>query len=121
MTINSKQKGKRGELSLVHILRDYGYESRRTVQYNGKAEEGQPDVTLPYIHAEVKNVEKLNMENAMEQAMRDSAGSGLIPAVFNKKSRQGWKVTMLLDDWMKLYNEFFSGKEIEKRLNEKEY
>ena len=42
MAINSKQKGKKGELELAKALRQYGYDVRRSVQYNGKAEEGQP-------------------------------------------------------------------------------
>ena len=53
MAINSKQKGKSGELELARKLREYGYNARRSVQYNGKAEEGQPDVIgLPGIHVE---------------------------------------------------------------------
>ena len=32
-TINSKRKGKEGELRLVHFLREQGYECRRTAQY----------------------------------------------------------------------------------------
>lgn len=43
-TKSSKARGKRGELSLVHALRDAGFtEARRTAQYCGKAE-GTSDV-----------------------------------------------------------------------------
>ena len=33
MSINSKAKGKKGELELSHILNDYGYKTRRTINF----------------------------------------------------------------------------------------
>lgn len=99
--MNSRQKGKTGELELSHKLQEYGYETRRSVQYNGK--DGQADVVgLPRIHIECKRVEKLNLYDAMEQAKRD-AKDGNLPAVFHRKNRHNWLVTMELDDFIKLY------------------
>ena len=101
MAINSKQKGKTGELELARTLKEYGYETRRSVQYNGK--DGQADVVgLPHIHCEVKRVEKLNIYNAIDQAKRDAKHDDL-PAVFHRKNRCNWLVTMELDDFMKIY------------------
>lgn len=101
MSVNSRQKGKTGELELSHKLQEYGYETRRSVQYNGK--DGQADVVgLPRIHIECKRVEKLNLYDAMEQAKRD-AKDGNHPAVFHRKNRHNWLVTMELDDFMKIY------------------
>lgn len=101
MSVNSRQKGKTGELELSHKLQEYGYETRRSVQYNGK--DGQADVVgLPRIHIECKRVEKLNLYDAMEQAKRD-AKDGNLPAVFHRKNRHNWLVTMELDDFMKIY------------------
>lgn len=101
MPVNSRQKGKTGELELSHKLKEYGYDTRRSVQYNGK--DGQADVVgLPNIHIECKRVEKLNLYDAMEQAKRDAKGDNL-PTVFHRKNRQNWLVTMELDDFMKLY------------------
>lgn len=59
-------------------------------------------VGLPGIHIECKRVEKLNLDAAMEQAIRD-ARAGEIPAVFHRKNRKEWKVTLRLDDFMELY------------------
>lgn len=103
--MNSKQKGKRGELELAHELKKYGYtDVRRTVQYNGKVNDSAADlVGLPSIHIECKRVEKLNIEQAMEQAVRDHA-DGEMPAVFHRRNRGEWMVTMKLDDWIQLYN-----------------
>ena len=112
MPINSKQKGKRGELEFCQELKKYGYECRRSVQYNGKADDGNADVVgLPHIHAEIKRVEQLNLYNAMEQAKRD-AKNGDKPAVFHRKNRCNWLVTMELDDFMELYKAF----EVKQRL-----
>lgn len=102
--INSRDKGAKGERELAHILEDYGYESRRGVQYNGS--DGSADVVgLPGIHIEAKRVERLNLYDAMAQAIHD-AREGEIPAVFHRRNHDYWKVTMRLEDFMKLYEEW---------------
>ena len=105
--VNGKQKGKQGELELVHKLKEYGFDTRRTVQYNGKAEDGQADlVGLDGIHIECKRVERLNLYDAMAQAIHD-AKVGELPAVFHRKNYSEWLVTMRLPDWMELYKEYY--------------
>ena len=105
--MNSKQKGKRGELELVRKLKEYGFDTRRSVQYNGKAEDGQADlVGLPNIHIESKRVERLNLYDAMAQAIHD-AKDGELPSVFHRKNHSEWLVTMRLQDWMQLYKEYY--------------
>ena len=42
------------------------------------------------------------VNSIVEQAIRD-ARAGEIPAVFHRKNRKEWKVTLRLDDFMKLY------------------
>ena len=104
--MNSKQKGKRGELELVHKLQNYGFNTRRSVQYNGKAEDGQADlVGLPNIHIECKRVEKLNLYDAIAQAKHDAKAEEL-PTVFHRKNDSEWLVTMRLDDWIELYKKY---------------
>lgn len=83
-------------------------------QYNGL--EGEDVVGLDYIHIECKRVERLDLEEALEQAKRDSAYMQM-PAVFHRKNNKKWKVTMDLDDWIKLYNEYYSSKKLEERGN----
>ena len=64
-----------------------------------------PDLTgLPGIHIEVKRVEKLNVCEAMEQSIRDSErmGDG-VPALFHRRNRKPWLVTMRLEDWLQFY------------------
>lgn len=99
--MNSRNKGKRGELEIANILKSYGYNTRRGQQYCGVS--GDADVIgLPGIHIEVKRVEKLNIDNAIEQATGD-ARFGEIPTVFHRKDRKQWLVTMPLVEWMELY------------------
>ena len=93
-------------------LREYGYNCRRGQQYNGL--EGEDIVGLDYIHCEVKRVQALNLEEAMEQAKRDSKDNQM-PAVFHRKNNKKWKVTMELDSWIKLYNEYYSSMKLKER------
>lgn len=113
-TINSKQKGKKGELELVHKLKDYGYNCRRTNQFCGNTGQADDVIGLDYIHIEVKRVEKLNVDEAIEQAKRD-AKDNKFPTVFHRKNRKDWLVTMKLEDWIKLYNEYYSSMKLAER------
>lgn len=102
--VNSRQKGARFERELAEILREYGYDCRRGVQYSGK--NGDADVIgLPGIHIEAKHCEKMLLYDWMAQAKRDASKNGRLPAVFHKKNRAAILVTMELDDWMKIYKD----------------
>lgn len=102
MPINSRAKGARAERELSHKLNEYGYQCRRTAQYCGNTGDAADVVGLTGIHIECKMVEKLNIDNAMEQAVRD-ARDGEFPTVFHRKNRRPWLVTMRLEDWIQLY------------------
>ena len=103
MAINSRRKGKVGELSLAKKLSEYDYDCRRGQQYNGA--DGSADVIgLPGIHIECKRVERLNLEDAMAQSRRD-AREGEIPTVFHRKNNCKWLVTLDLEDFMRMYGE----------------
>ena len=116
--MNSRAKGKAGELELSRILRDYGYDCRRGQQYCGA--NGDADVVgLPRVHIEVKRVERLDLSAAVAQAKGD-ARAGEIPAVFHRKNREGWLVTMPLEGWMELYREWEAGQWMEERREQHE-
>ena len=100
--MNSRSKGKRGELELAAKLREYGFDCRRGQQFKGGGD--SPDVVgLPGVHIECKRVERLNLEQAMAQSRRDSEGTDDVPVVMHRRDREGWKVTMDLDEFMNLY------------------
>lgn len=99
--MNSKAKGGRGERELAAELRSYGYNAERGQQFQGGPD--SPDVKgLPGIHIECKRVERLNLHEAYNQAVRDAKGLK-IPAVFHRRNRGRWMVTLSLDDFMRIY------------------
>lgn len=121
MAVNSKRKGKTGELELARKIREHGYDVRRSVQYNGKEEDGQADLLgLSGIHIECKRTERLNIYDAVNQAKRDSSGKDQIPVVFHRKNNCEWLAIMPLDDFMNLYRAyetdlFLKGRECDDR------
>lgn len=99
---NSRRKGKDGELELSHVLTDHGHPCRRGQQHKGGGD--SPDVVgLEGVHIECKRVERLNVEEAMAQARRDSEGTDDLPVVMHRRNYEAWKVTMDLEDWLPLY------------------
>ena len=102
--MNSREKGAKGERELSKVLNGYGYKCRRGQQYCGA--NGDADVVgLPGIHIECKRVERLNIYDAIKQAEKDCVTGKELPAVFHRKNREEWLVTMPLSEWMKLYKE----------------
>lgn len=102
---SQREKGKAGERELAAALRAEGYSARRGQQYSG-SETSADVVGLPGIHIECKRVERLNIEAAIEQAANDTGESGELPAVFHRKNRRPWLVTMRMADWLRLYKKW---------------
>ena len=101
---NSKRKGKVGELQWAKRCRDNGFDARRGQQYSGNPD--SPDVVsedLAAFHAEVKRVERLNIQDAIDQAIRDAGDK--IPYVAHRRNHCDWLVTMRADDWFDLVRE----------------
>jgi Holliday junction resolvase len=99
--MNSKRKGKDGELQFVAALKEVGFDARRGVQYSGGPE--SPDViseALDRFHFEVKRTEKFRLYEAMEQAIEE--GGECIPVVAHRRNRGGWLMIMRLEDWAEL-------------------
>lgn len=99
----SQRKGADGERELAAILREYGY----IVERGGSMSFGEvPDlVGLPGLHVEVKRCEQVRLSEWMKQAEKDSKRfrDGM-PVVFHRRSREPWRVTMNLADFMRLYD-----------------
>ena len=100
----SQRKGRAGELELAQLLQGYGYDVQpgQAVSYGAT-----PDlVGLSGVHIECKRNERLNVPEAMAQAVRDADRfRDGAPAVFHRRNRSGWLVTMRLPDWMEIYRE----------------
>lgn len=109
-----REKGKRGECMIASLLRAEGYDCRRTSQYCGQTGEAADVVGLPGCHIEVKFVERLNVQEALEQVERD-APSNTIPLLFHKRSRSPWRVTMDFKSFIRFYREWHSSQVLEQR------
>lgn len=99
--MNSREKGKRGERQWRDELRAQGFHARRGQQFAGGTE--SPDVVceeLRGFHFEVKAVEKLNIEAAMDQARRD--GGHKLPLVAHRRKHRVWLVTMEAETFFRI-------------------
>lgn len=99
--MHSRNKGKRGELELVHKLKEHGLNARRSQQYAGINNDA--DVIcdeLASYHLEVKRVQNLNVDKAIDQATRDCGDK--TPIVCHRKNNRPWLVTMYLEDFLAL-------------------
>jgi len=97
MSINSRSKGKRGELEIAALLRDHGIPARRGVQHQGGP--GSPDVKHALdaiVHFEVKMVSRLELEDWYDQASVDSVYR--VPVVLHRVSTRKlstpWRATL---------------------------
>lgn len=95
-----RTKGKRGELEVAKLLRDYGFEGRRTAQYAGNTGEAADVIGIPGIHIEVKRQEVIRIHDWMKQAERDCHGK--VPCVFHRVSREPWYCTLPLEDFLRI-------------------
>lgn len=96
--MNSRDKGKRGELELAHWLAERGHDARRGQQFSGG--DDSPDVVCPslaHIHIECKRVEAGNPYVWLAQAIRD-AGPQKIPVVFHRRNDAEWVVVLRAAD-----------------------
>lgn len=109
--MNSRDKGKRGELEWRDELTARGYEAKRGQQHAGGGD--SPDVVhnVPGVHFEVKRVERFLLYDAVDQARRD--GVGKMPVVVHKCNhdrrtgtcRGDWLVVLGADDFFRLLQE----------------
>ena len=85
--INSRSKGKRGELEAAAEVRKYGFSGRRGQQFSGSGD--SPDVihSVPGIHLEVKRSEKFRIWVAMDQANNDCPVDK-IPVIWHRKNNR---------------------------------
>lgn len=104
----SREKGKRGEREIASLLREYGYDARRGVQYKGGQD--SPDVIgLPGTHIEVKRTERLNLYDALTQSKADAGDD--MPIVLHRKNNAEWVVIQPLSDWINLFRSWELEKE----------
>ena len=103
MSKSQQRKGRDGELEIVKIFQAHGIDAQpgQAVSFGST-----PDAVIPGIHPEIKRVERLNVPEAMNQAIRDSEKfRDGVPALFHRRNRSPWLVTMRLEDWILMYKQ----------------
>ena len=108
MSVNSKDKGKRGEICVSHFFQEHGYDAHRSAQFCGNTGQAADVIGVPGVHVEVKFQEKMCLYNWLAQAVNDSEaeGKGNVPIVIHKQNRKDMLVTMRADDWIEFYKEW---------------
>lgn len=106
--VNSRGKGKRGEVEAARFLREHGFEARRGQQFAGGGD--SPDLVhnVPGIHFEVKRTERLRLWEALEQACSD-APAGKTPVVLSRKNGEEWVVVLSAHNFLDLLKEAKGG------------
>jgi len=96
----AREKGARFERELSKLFNEHGFHTHRGYVFHKQSDV----VDLLGIHVEAKAHERMNVWDAMKQAVEeaDKRKDGM-PTVFWKRSRKGIMVCMRFDDWMKLY------------------
>ena len=107
MAVNSRTKGKVGELSAcAELHRLFGWTCRRSQQFSGWAKGGaSADILVdqtPSIFWEVKRVQALNVPKAL--ALATNQCGRMIPVVMHRPNRSvnGWMLTIRLTDLPRL-------------------
>lgn len=96
----AREKGARFERELSGLFNEHGFHTHRGYVFHKQSDV----VDLLGIHVEAKAQERMNVWDALKQAITESEKrKDGMPTVFWKRSRKGIMVCMRFDDWMKLY------------------
>lgn len=105
MAVNSRRKGKTGELEACQTLRDlFGWTSRRSQQFSGwSPTNDSPDIIVdqtPSAFWEIKRQERLNIPKAMQVAVAQAGRK--LALLMHRQSRGEWLLTIRLSDLPRL-------------------
>jgi len=95
--INSRRKGKVGELEAAKLLqRLFGIDFRRGRQYKGT--EDSPDLvsSLHGIWWEVKRRQRINLHEVLREAKQQCGDN--VPVVLHRRDRERWLITVDAED-----------------------
>lgn len=97
MSATQRRKGADAEREVAQLLTAAGFPCVRTGRNGVTADDLQH--SLAGVHLEVKRRERLNVSEAMEQAIRDAGVRS--PVVIHRRSREPWLATVLLSDLLR--------------------
>lgn len=109
MAVNSRAKGKRGELEAASVLRKlFGWTAYRSQQHSGTADSADLVVeNTPDLWFEIKRVQRLNVPETMATA--SSQCGRRVPCLMHRRDRDtGWLLTIRLSDLPRVVHAFES-------------
>lgn len=89
MAKKSRDKGKRGELEVVHLFKAHGHLAHRTAQVDGSLSSDVIVDDYPGLHIEVKRYARVGVFRFWDQAVSDAAPEEH-PVLFVKEDRGPW-------------------------------
>ena len=93
----SREKGKRGEREAAKAVAEtLGCTARRGVQFHGGEDSPDIQTSIAGVHFEVKRVERIQIEQWMQQATEDARGN--CPVVLHRRNGKEWLITLRLQD-----------------------
>jgi len=111
VAVNSRRKGKTGELEACHTLRElFGWAAIRTQQRTGWSANGDsPDIEVvqtPDLFWEIKRVQRLNIPRALTLAGKQCGRR--CPVLMHRpdRSTNGWMLTIRLADLPRLVHAY---------------
>jgi hypothetical protein len=105
MSRTERRKGATGELELVRVLKAHGW-PRASRTSDGRTQNARGDFANgpEGVHLEAKRCEKAQPWQWYAQALADSAGTHLEPAVAFRRNRSPWLVIAELEDILPLWH-----------------
>lgn len=118
MGARSRNKGMRGELEVVALLREHGLKTRRSAQMQSaaryaKTSQAVPDVIIegsPF-WLEVKRGKRVNWRAAFAQASSECSETDT-PVVVHRDDHGEWMVTARLEDILEIAAEILQRSEV---------
>lgn len=99
--MNSRRKGKQGELELAAVLREAGWPLARRGQQRSGVDQADVIDGPAGVHFEGKRVERLNPWKALAQARHD-APHGALPVVAARRNGSEWVAILDLRSFLGL-------------------
>ena len=103
-SIHVRNKGLRAERELAKLLSERLNIPISNTLLSGIRGEG--DLDTPGLHSEVKRQETTKLDLWIQEEQPKAEARRLLFALFQKKNRKPWLVTMLLDDWIDFYESY---------------
>lgn len=101
MSKASRDKGKRGELEVVHVFRDAGLQADRTAALQAGSVEGVGDVTVQTAYGDVAVEVKRTETYSLPAWQRQADASGAVAIAYRRsgtpKTPEPWRAVVRLD------------------------